>query len=334
MSSISDRASRLVRAIQDLSLARSMSAIQRIVRIAARDIAVSDGATFVLRDEGQCYYADEDAIAPLWKGRRFPLEACISGWSMIHRTSVVIPDIYVDDRIPHDAYRPTFVKSLLMTPIRTIDPVGAVGVYWAEPHEATEAEVRLLAALADSTAVAIENVASAEALERHRAKSEELEQQAVTDELTGLANRRGFMMLSRHRLEHVRRHLEPAVVFFADLDGLKAVNDSRGHEAGDRLIRRMAAALLNAFRSEDVVARLAGDEFVAFASGFGLDPDAIIVRLREEMQALSAVDNDGHLSASIGWTAYNPGDEIEDMVARADASMYRDKLARRSRTGA
>lgn len=149
---------RLMRAVTDLASARSLEEIADIVRHAARDLSQADGATFVLRDSGKCYYMDEDAIAPLWRGLRFPMETCISGWAMLNRQGVVIPDIYADDRIPHDAYRPTFVKSLAISPIRTAEPIGAIGSYWADHHEATATERRLLQALADSTAVALESV--------------------------------------------------------------------------------------------------------------------------------------------------------------------------------
>jgi signal transduction histidine kinase len=149
---------RLVTAIQDLSLARDLPAVMAVVRRAARDLTGADGATFVLRDDEMCFYADEDAIEPLWKGSRFPLGACVSGWAMLHQEPVVIPDIYADPRVPADAYRPTFVKSLALVPIRTASPIGAIGNYWASPHRATAAEVKLLQALADSTSVAIENV--------------------------------------------------------------------------------------------------------------------------------------------------------------------------------
>jgi len=158
----------LVDVIQRLSLARDLASVQDIVRQAARRLCGADGATFVLRDGDECHYVDEDAIEPLWKGRRFPLEKCISGWAMLNRRPAVIEDVYADDRIPHDAYRPTFVKSLVMMPIRTLDPMGAIGAYWARPHQPTDEEVRLLQALADSTAVALENV-------RARARTAELE---------------------------------------------------------------------------------------------------------------------------------------------------------------
>ena len=146
-----------VRAAQELSQARSVERIREIVRHAARDLTGADGATVILRDGDKCHYVDEDAIAPLWKGMHFPMETCISGWAMLNGQPAVIPDIYVDPRIPADAYRPTFVKSLVMVPIRKAAPLGAIGNYWASHHEASAEEVELLQALADTTAVAMEN---------------------------------------------------------------------------------------------------------------------------------------------------------------------------------
>ena len=161
----------LIETIQQLSLARSVEHIQAIVRHTARRLTGADGATFVLRDGDLCHYADEDAIAPLWKGQRFPMSACISGWVMLNREAAMLPDIYADDRIPADAYRPTFVKSLLMVPIRKLDPIGAIGNYWAERHEPSDREVMLLQALADSTAMAMENVRMIAELEAARRDS-------------------------------------------------------------------------------------------------------------------------------------------------------------------
>ena len=167
---------RLIGVVQELSLARSLERIQQIVRRAARELTGADGATFVLREGDLCHYADEDAIAPLWKGCRFPMSACISGWAMLNRESVAIEDIYADDRIPADAYRPTFVKSLVMVPIRTAAPIGAIGNYWATSHQATAQEIELLQALADSTSIAMENVALYNELEaRVQERTQQLE---------------------------------------------------------------------------------------------------------------------------------------------------------------
>ena len=166
----------LIGIVKQLSTARTMAEVMAIVRTGARRLTGADGATFVLRDREHCFYADEDAIEPLWKGRRFPLQTCVSGWAMLNQQAAVIPDIYADPRIPIDAYRPTFVKSLVMVPIRIESPIGAIGSYWATPHEATENELTLLQALADTTSVAIENVRLyAELEERVRERTAALE---------------------------------------------------------------------------------------------------------------------------------------------------------------
>jgi signal transduction histidine kinase len=172
----------LIKTIQDLSLTRDLDSITKIVRHAARQLTGADGATFVLRDGDKCYYYDEEAIAPLWKGQKFPMEKCISGWVMLNRQAVMIEDIYVDPRIPIDAYRPTFVKSILMVPIRTESPIGAIGNYWATHHIATDEEIHLLQALADSTSIAMENVQIFGELE-NRVKQRTVELEDLNKEL-------------------------------------------------------------------------------------------------------------------------------------------------------
>lgn len=148
----------LTEIVQSLSLAGDIETVTTLVARAAREISGADGTTFVLRDEDKCYYANEDAISPLWKGGRFPIANCISGWAMLNGKHVIIPDIYKDDRIPHDAYRPTFVKSLCMVPIRPEKSIGAIGNYWASGYVPTDEEVKLLQVLANSTSIALENL--------------------------------------------------------------------------------------------------------------------------------------------------------------------------------
>ena len=156
----------LLGVVQELSLARDLTAIMQIVRVAARELAGAEGATFVLRDGDLCYYADEYAIAPLWKGLRFPMSTCVSGWVMQNRVGVAIEDVFADARVPADAYRPTFVKSLAMMPIRAQAPIGAIGSYWAARHLASPETLKVLQALADSTSVAMEKVELYAELER------------------------------------------------------------------------------------------------------------------------------------------------------------------------
>lgn len=125
---------------QRLTLAHTQAAIVEEVRKTARTICQSDGITFVLRDGDACHYVEEDTIAPLWKGRTFPLESCISGWAMMNGQTAVIEDVFDDPRIPYDAYLPTFVKSMIMTPLGEHN-VAAMGAYWKDKRSFSDLEI-------------------------------------------------------------------------------------------------------------------------------------------------------------------------------------------------
>jgi two-component system CheB/CheR fusion protein len=149
--------------VDQLDGAASIGQVGEIVRSAARRVTRAGGATFVLRDGDLCFYADEDAIGPLWKGQRFPMSECISGWAMLHKESVAVPDIERDSRIPLDAYRPTFVRSLVMVPINREAPVGAIGAYWSHTGVHSHAPIEALESLAAAAAAAIERIGLADA---------------------------------------------------------------------------------------------------------------------------------------------------------------------------
>ena len=302
----------LLEAVQALSLARELADVQRVVRTAARRLVAADGATFVLRDDGHCFYADEDAISPLWKGQRFPLEACISGWAMLNRRPAVIEDIYADERIPHDAYRPTFVKSLVMVPIRTVDPLGAIGMYWDRRHLAGEQEVAAARALADSTAVALEHIQALRRLERASHLSE-------TDPLTGLPNRRTWDAALAAALSSERA---PICVGMIDLDGFKGYNDSHGHPAGDALLRRVGAVWRAMLRGDDLLARHGGDEFAVLMPGCGAERALLVGdRLRRALPH--------GLGASIGVAEWDGAEPSPSLMGRADAALYEAKRSGR-----
>lgn len=347
-----NHAKRLIRAVQELSMARDLDAVAEVVRHAARELVGADGATFVLRDGEQCFYRDEDAICPLWKGQRFPLQACISGWAMLNRQATVIEDIYQDERIPHAAYRPTFVKSLVMVPIRTLEPIGAIGTYWASQYRATADQIEMLQALADATSVALENVQVYAELERRveertaqlaqanqllqdevaeRLRAEQLvRQMSLTDELTGLYNRRGFLLLAERELQVARRRRGRSLLLYVDLDYLKLANDRFGHAAGDGMLVDAADLLKSLFRTTDVVARIGGDEFVVLASHYSTSEE-VLARLDRALQTFQ--QRTGRpLSLSVGTaeSSLQADQSLEQLLTQADAAMYANKCSRRS----
>ncbi|MFB2896442.1 GGDEF domain-containing protein [Aerosakkonemataceae cyanobacterium BLCC-F50] len=340
----------LILVVQELSLARNLEAIMAIVRVAARLLTGADGANFVLRDEEQCFYADEDSIAPLWKGQRFPMKTCLGGWVMNNRQPAIIADIYKDGRISEVAYQPTFVKSLAMVPIRKLDPIGAIGVYWAKLHQPTVQEVKFLQALADTAAVAIENVQLYTQLEvRVQQRTAELEainaklrqevqerqqaearvwQLSLTDELTNLHNRRGFFVFAEQQLKVVHRLNSRYCLLFIDLDELKQINDNFGHKMGDRAIVDAARILQQSFREADVVARLGGDEFVILATSDLDNAEKIHDRLQTNIALFNQKsDRPYQVSMSIGIQCCLPQDNValETLLAQADEVMYTQK---------
>lgn len=330
---------RLVHAVQELSLARSLPDIQRVVRTSARDLAGCDGATLVLRDEGMCHYADEDAIEPLWKGMRFPMESCISGWTMLNRQPAIISDIYSDSRVPHAAYRPTFVKSLVMVPIRRLDPVGAIGAYWAITRQPSDTEVAALQALADSTSIAMEHVKMySELEERVRDRTAELEKAyeeirrlSLTDDMTGLYNRRGFYVLAESALLAAREHGREGLLVYLDVDGLKQVNDEAGHDVGDELIADVADVMRAVLHPSDIVARIGGDEFCVLIAEFEGDPRTQQAELFDAFEAFNRTAGRPYrLSASIGLARITAtgAETLEQLLSAADEQMYADKRAK------
>lgn len=313
-----ERMNLLLNAVQELSHVQSLNDVTAIVRTAARKLTGCDGSTFVLRDNGKCYYADEDAIEPLWRGNRFPMEICISGWVMLNKTSTVIEDIYKDPRIPHEAYRPTFVKSLAMVPIRSREPIGAIGNYWADNHVATKDEIDILQALADATSLALEHISVKDELIR-------MNHASVTDELTGLLNRRGFYMQAEAALSLAGTLGKTAHVAFIDLDNLKKINDSEGHDAGDALIRRAGHCMRRVLGVDAVIARMGGDEFCLLTTDETPEADWI----DNVRQALA----NQQVSASIGVVTAESGKlwDLSELMTNADSRMYADKQARRGR---
>jgi diguanylate cyclase (GGDEF)-like protein len=172
------------------------------------------------------------------------------------------------------------------------------------------------------------------AMARHK-RAGELESQSLTDDLTGLNNRRGFLVNGEQQLTLARRNGQPVALLFVDLDRFKQINDTYGHAEGDRALIETATVLKRSMRDSDVKARIGGDEFVGLAinaSEASIDP----IRRRLE-NALRAINEERELPYELTFSVgifHCPAEEnssIEQLLARADALMYEDKRRKQLR---
>lgn len=170
---------------------------------------------------------------------------------------------------------------------------------------------------------------------RHKMRVDELAQQALIDELTGLYNLRGFFLFAEHELKVARRRGTRSAILYVDVDGLKEINDSLGHEQGSAVLIATATLLRSVFRECDVIARLGGDEFVVLASDAKGDPEQLRRRLRRAVVELETAGGTGvvpSLSAGVGSYPPDPGLRLSDLLTAADEAMYKDKFEKRGRT--
>ena len=193
--------------------------------------------------------------------------------------------------------------------------LGALCVIDARAREITADDAHLLRELA---AMVEQEIATA--------------REALVDELTGLTNRRGFVAVAQRVLTLCGERDLPAVVVFADVDGLKPINDQHGHDAGDRAIREVADLLAGSFRTSDVVARLGGDEFAVLFAGTS-DITEPLARLRQCLISRNVrAGAEFRLGISTGMAAFDPARPVglDVLLATADAQMYRAKKSHKA----
>lgn|SRR5208282_667245 len=160
----------------------------------------------------------------------------------------------------------------------------------------------------------------------------EIRSLAVTDELTGLYNRRGFLASATQQLKLAHRHAENVLLLFCDVDNLKEINDSFGHHEGDLALVRAADALEETFRDSDILARLGGDEFAVLASDASITSrQAIMPRIEKSLEKGNAEETRYKLSFSIGVARFDPQTPVSlgELMARADQDMYVHKKSHR-----
>lgn len=162
---------------------------------------------------------------------------------------------------------------------------------------------------------------------------EKLRALSLTDDLTGLYNRRGFFVLVDQLLKFARRQNKGLFMLYADMDNLKGINDSLGHKAGDLALIDAAIVLKETYRESDIIARIGGDEFVVVPIEGGKDNiELLTARMGKNVEALNAKRGDCRLSISFGASYYNPESPctVDELLAEAEQKMYEQKRLKRN----
>lgn len=248
-----------------------------------------------------------------------PREHSFCGHAILEPDVLHIPDTATDERF-HDNPLVTGhpnIRFYAGCPIAAPDGalVGTVCVIDDRPREVDHRDIE---ALEDLAAIVEQELA--------------MQCLAVDDDLTQLKNRRGFDLFGAQVLASCRRGHSPALVPFADVDGLKLANDSHGHQVGDRLLQEIARTLQAELREADVVARTGGDEFAAVISGTG-DATVVVERLQRAIGERNRFRSDEiPMSIAVGCAKFDPDapEPLEVLVERADAAMYQMKRTTRA----
>lgn len=286
----------------------------RLTRMARRLFSVPI-ATVTLVDSNRQWFKSNMGLHP----SETPRDISFCGHAIAADEILLVPDARKDQRF-HDNPLVTGYPNIRFyagCPLHVGGySVGTLCMIDEKPREFSEEEVQLLKDLA---LMAEEELAAV--------------QEATTDYLTGISNRRGFEALAKHSLAVSARQGKLATLLYFDLDRFKQLNDTQGHAAGDQALKTFARGLLTVFRASDVIGRLGGDEFAVLLTGAAEGTASeTVARLKEWLKnnGDSAV---GMLDFSVGQMDYDSArhGSIEALLAEADAAMYEQKKARHGR---
>lgn len=313
-----DDLGRLLAVARDLGRPASGPDGRHAICEAARDLADADLALFFETR------SDEDALVATGSAGSLKLpdrialdpRTSLTARIVVSGEQTFVGDLLDDPRVDRATAVRLGVRAAFWQPIlRDGRPIGVLVVYWREPRGPLTPRVASLLELFATQAAAV--VERADLIGR-------LEDLARTDELTGLANRRALDEALVRSLAVAERSGRPVSIVLLDLDRFKVFNDSFGHPAGDRLLRETARAWQAVLRPSDTLARFGGEEFLAVIP----DTDAEAASVLAERLRVLVPERQ---SASAGVATWNGHEAMADLVARADAALYRAKRAGRDR---
>lgn len=292
-------------------------------------ITNAEGAIVEYIEGDEMVYRGASGFTRPLLGTRVKREASLSGLCVRLGQVLRSDDVLVDPRVDLAPFQEVGIRSMVVAPLKHDGSVvGVLKIVSSNTYAFTVRDVRVLELMSELIAASMYYAA--------RNESNALYQQATHDALTGLANRALFFDRLRKRIYPGRRHVEPLGILLIDLDGLKKINDSYGHRAGDAVIRETALRITRIPRRSDMVARLGGDEFGVILEEISDRSDliAIVERIAGETdQAFRFEGRTLHLTASIGSARYpDDGTDVDALLEAADRSMYQMKRTRSARS--
>ena len=288
----------------------------RIIRLAKVSLQVPIAyVAFIDRDRQ--WFKSREGIS----SQETPRKSSFCTYTIQGVTPLMVPDTTLDERFRDSSLvtESPFIRFYMGVPLRTPDGfnIGTLCVADTKPRDASPEQV---AVLADLARLVVDEL--------------ELRRLAATDSLTGLLTPRSFTAEATRNLERARRDQQTLSVIMLDIDHFKAVNDRHGHAAGDHVIRAVASAASDELRASDLLGRLGGEEFAFVLPECDIvQAAALAERLRLAVARRSIESHPGiGFTASFGVTELADADScLSDLLARADAALYRAKECGRNR---
>jgi diguanylate cyclase (GGDEF)-like protein len=261
------------------------------------------------------------------KGMRIPSREGIAGWVMQHRAPLIVEDVDSDPRFSGhvDEVSGFNTESIIAVPLVTGNTAfGVIELINRLDHSRfTAFDLNVLSTIADFAAIAIEKAYYLQAARRL----------AMTDPLTGALNRRGLERAVERETERCRRYGGEIAVIMGDVDDFKAINDSRGHLAGDEVLKAISKALRRTVREIDTVARIGGDEFLVLMPNTSkAEAENARTRISEALEEASHRCRGGSFSFAMGLHVASDLD-FSDILRESDKDLYRHKEAMPSSIG-
>lgn len=306
--------------------------VMQVVVEHATGLTGASGAVIELAEGSDMVYRAASGSAASSLGTRIPRDASLAGLCVEQGEALKCDDTETDPRVNKDFCARVGMRSMIVVPLRHFDSVvGVLKVMSDKPNHFTDLDIQTLRLISGLTAAAMSHATE---FETRKEQLDALFYKATHDPLTGLANRALFLDRLRHAVTVSRRDKSGLAVLLLDMDNMKAINDSLGHQAGDAALKEVAKRANSVLREVDTLARLGGDEFAAILFGVHgrIGADTTIHRIGLTFQAPLMYDGRAlDIGVSIG-AAICPdnGEDCDSLMHAADLAMYKVKRERRA----